>query len=113
MRTRQRNLGTRRVCRACETKYYDLNKPEPSCPRCGAPSSPDEGDPRAVALARAKAEGPRKRSKDEDLPFGLGDEPDSSTESDGDGDDDLDDEGLDELGDLTEEGGDFQDDDYE
>jgi uncharacterized protein (TIGR02300 family) len=106
MRTSQRNLGTRRVCRSCGTKFYDLNKPEPSCPRCGAPAGDDDGDPRAVAMARIKAEGPRKRSKDEeDLPFGLGEEPDSATDDD--------DEEMDELGELTEESGDDYDEDFE
>ena len=31
-----RDLGTKYVCYKCGTKFYDLNKPEPLCPKCGA-----------------------------------------------------------------------------
>jgi hypothetical protein len=27
-------LGTKYLCFSCETKFYDLNKPEPVCPKC-------------------------------------------------------------------------------
>ena len=29
-------LGNRYVCYECGTKFYDLTKPEPLCPECGA-----------------------------------------------------------------------------
>lgn len=29
-------LGTRFVCYQCGTKFYDLNRPEPTCPSCEA-----------------------------------------------------------------------------
>lgn len=29
-------LGTRFTCFSCGTKFYDLNRPEPLCPECGA-----------------------------------------------------------------------------
>ncbi|HMV66429.1 MAG TPA: FYDLN acid domain-containing protein [Myxococcota bacterium] len=29
-------LGTRYACFQCGTKFYDLNRPEPTCPDCGA-----------------------------------------------------------------------------
>ncbi len=29
-------LGTKYHCFACQAKFYDLNRPEPICPRCGA-----------------------------------------------------------------------------
>lgn len=28
-------LGTKHTCPECETKFYDLNKPEAVCPACG------------------------------------------------------------------------------
>ncbi len=31
-----KDLGTRHVCWKCEAKFYDLNKPSPACPKCGA-----------------------------------------------------------------------------
>jgi len=29
-------LGTRYICFACAARFYDLNRPEPICPKCGA-----------------------------------------------------------------------------
>jgi uncharacterized protein (TIGR02300 family) len=31
-----RDLGSKYVCYKCGTKFYDLKKPVPSCPKCGA-----------------------------------------------------------------------------
>ena len=31
-----RDLGTKYVCFKCGTKFYDLKKPVPACPKCGA-----------------------------------------------------------------------------
>jgi uncharacterized protein (TIGR02300 family) len=31
-----RELGTKHLCFKCGTKFYDLKKPEPVCPKCGA-----------------------------------------------------------------------------
>jgi hypothetical protein len=30
------NLGRKYTCYSCHTKFYDLGKPEPLCPKCGA-----------------------------------------------------------------------------
>ena len=29
-------LGTKYHCFSCQAKFYDLNRPEPICPKCGA-----------------------------------------------------------------------------
>ncbi len=29
-------LGSKHECYSCGTKFYDLGKPEPICPKCGA-----------------------------------------------------------------------------
>ena len=29
------NLGNKRVCKKCQAKFYDFNKDELSCPKCG------------------------------------------------------------------------------
>lgn len=29
-------LGTKRTCRACGARFYDLEKPQPVCPKCKA-----------------------------------------------------------------------------
>lgn len=31
-----KDLGTKHVCFKCGTRFYDLKKPEPLCPKCGA-----------------------------------------------------------------------------
>ena len=31
-----KDLGTKHTCFKCGTKFYDLHKPEPLCPKCGA-----------------------------------------------------------------------------
>ena len=31
-----KDLGTKHACFKCGTKFYDLKKPEPLCPKCGA-----------------------------------------------------------------------------
>src|SRR5512135_527526 len=31
-----KDLGTKHVCFKCGTRFYDLKKPEPICPKCGA-----------------------------------------------------------------------------
>jgi predicted nucleic acid-binding Zn-ribbon protein len=31
-----KDLGTKHVCFKCGTRFYDLRKPEPICPKCGA-----------------------------------------------------------------------------
>jgi hypothetical protein len=71
-------LGKRYACFQCGTKFYDLNRPEPMCPECGA-------DQREAPVRDIKAllAGRRARSSEE-----AGDEEE--------GDDDLDDLGLDE-----------------
>lgn len=46
-----KDLGTKHVCFKCAAKFYDLKKPDPICPKCGA-------DQRDVA---AKPEGRRSR----------------------------------------------------
>jgi uncharacterized protein (TIGR02300 family) len=30
-----RDLGAKFVCFKCSTKFYDMKKPEPVCPKCG------------------------------------------------------------------------------
>jgi uncharacterized protein (TIGR02300 family) len=44
-----KDLGTKYVCFKCAAKFYDLKKPDPICPKCGADqreaaaSKPSEG----------------------------------------------------------------------
>lgn len=31
-----KDLGTKFVCFKCSTKFYDMKKPDPLCPKCGS-----------------------------------------------------------------------------
>lgn len=31
-----KDLGTKHTCFKCGTRFYDLKKPDPLCPKCGA-----------------------------------------------------------------------------
>jgi uncharacterized protein (TIGR02300 family) len=57
------SLGTRFTCYDCSKKFYDLNKPEPICPGCGANQFEDPTpDPRVAVMERYK--GSRMSAKD-------------------------------------------------
>jgi hypothetical protein len=86
-------LGTKRTCRACATRFYDLEKPEPTCPKCKAvydisadpvlpplePQSQEELEAEREEIAKLRRE-KRGRPLDED----KGDE--SSSEEQGEED---------------------------
>lgn len=46
-------LGKKYTCYSCHTKFYDLGKPEPICPKCGADQRDAEEAP-VVSTPRAK-----------------------------------------------------------
>lgn len=48
-----KDFGTKYVCFKCSTKFYDMKKPDPICPKCGA-------DQREATTTRA-SEGRRSR----------------------------------------------------
>ena len=49
-------LGKRYQCFQCGLKFYDLNRPEPLCPKCGADQRENPNpDPREAILARFKS----------------------------------------------------------
>ncbi len=96
MRTRPRSLGTRHVCPDCETKYYDMGKPDSACPRCSTPAHSEDGDPRADAMARIKADGPIDRNAHDDEPTSEAAKKSTANEED-------EEEELEELGELTQE----------
>jgi uncharacterized protein (TIGR02300 family) len=52
-----KDLGNKYVCWKCETKFYDLHKPVPVCPKCGADQRerPAAKPARASRAAAAKA----------------------------------------------------------
>ena len=96
-------LGEKYVCYSCGAKFYDLGKPEPRCPKCGADQreAPRQTKTRTPAPAAEVVERPVKRSRlldDDDDEIAI--EPDADTDTEAD---DLD---L-GLGDVVDEGEDF------
>ena len=72
---RKLRFGTKWTCYSCGAKFYDLNKPEPICPKCGA----DQRESPAFQAARSKPPRPRRRSSPKramppPLPSGLDDD---------------------------------------
>lgn len=58
----QAELGSKYTCFKCECKFYDLQAPEPLCPRCGADQREDPNpDPRAAFLAKLRRPSPPPR----------------------------------------------------
>jgi uncharacterized protein (TIGR02300 family) len=49
-----KDLGNKFVCFKCSTKFYDLKKPDPICPKCGA-------DQRESPALKAPSESRRSR----------------------------------------------------
>ena len=47
------NLGKKYTCYSCHTKFYDLGKPLPLCPKCGADQRDAEEQP-LVTSGRGK-----------------------------------------------------------
>lgn len=93
-------LGTRYACYSCGTKFYDLGKPVPSCPDCGADQR--EAPVRDIKSllskggARKRAESDADELEEEDLDDELG----GADDEEADEDDEM---GL--LGDDDEEEG--------
>lgn len=46
--------GTKHTCWSCGTKFYDLGRPDPKCPKCGA--DPAEAPATVGAVAAAEEE---------------------------------------------------------
>lgn len=87
-------LGKRYQCFQCGLKFYDLNRPEPLCPKCGADQRENPNpDPRDAILARFKGKAMPKSASADEL----------SEEEEGDEDLDLSDE--EDIDEDDEEGG--------
>jgi hypothetical protein len=85
-------LGTRYQCFQCNTKFYDLNRPEPLCPKCGADQRENPNpDPREALLAKLKGKTSKARL-DETFDEEEADEEDLDIDEDDD-DEDEDEEG--------------------
>ncbi len=40
-----RDFGMKHLCFKCSAKFYDLKKPEPICPKCGANQKDNQSKP--------------------------------------------------------------------
>jgi uncharacterized protein (TIGR02300 family) len=52
--TRSPQLGSKRVCVSCSTRFYDMTKAPPVCPKCGTVQPPE------VVRVRAPVREPRR-----------------------------------------------------
>ena len=77
-----KDLGTKFTCFKCSTKFYDMKKPDPICPKCGADqrdspaNRPPQESRRGRLAAVPKAVEPVEPAEETDL---LGDD-DEDTE---------------------------------
>jgi hypothetical protein len=65
---RMADLGKKHECSACGAKYYDLGKPEPLCPKCGANldgKTLEEVEAEAAAAKAAEEEAALAEAKQE------------------------------------------------
>ncbi len=55
-----KDLGAKHTCYQCGTRFYDLKKPAPICPKCGADQrqSPAQKSPPAAERRRAAPKPP-------------------------------------------------------
>lgn len=80
-----KDLGIKHTCFKCQTKFYDLRKPVPLCPKCGADQreSPALKAPASEKRVRATPRKPEPVAdpvgEDDDLPL---DEDDEAVEDD-------------------------------
>lgn len=97
-------LGNKHECYSCGTKFYDLGKAEPICPKCGANqkdvSSSDTPSSSQSSRRRRKAEVvPKSIDVEEDEPIGDIDEeivPDAELDGAALDDDDEEEEDFDD-----------------
>ncbi len=62
-------LGKRYSCFSCGTRFYDLNREEPTCPSCGKDQRDDPSPaPHIVLLSKLKAERKRARAAPKEAP---------------------------------------------
>ena len=89
-----KDLGTKHICFKCGTKFYDLKKAEPICPKCGADQRHGPASKPSPAAERRRA--PPKAAVAAAPVEPEGDEPEADLDEDADGDDDDDDDEDDE-----------------
>jgi uncharacterized protein (TIGR02300 family) len=85
-----KDLGTKHSCFKCSTKFYDMKKPVPVCPKCGADQreSPAlKAPPPSERRSRAAAKPIVPLVEEADAAEELDEELDEADEEDADDDD--------------------------
>ena len=59
-----RDLGTKYVCFKCGTKFYDLKKPVPTCPKCGSDQR-EAPSPKSASTRQSRAAAPKEAEEAE------------------------------------------------
>lgn len=57
------DLGEKHICGDCDTRYYDLGRPDATCPKCGSVNRVDEEVALASTLGRRS---PKRMQPDTD-----------------------------------------------
>ena len=97
------DLGQKHECSECGAKFYDLGKPDPDCPRCGAPVSGEAEEPKPKSRKKRRAASPAKAAA------AVAEPVDRSL---GDGDEDLGNDDVEDIDeDLDEDLEEFEDED--
>jgi len=73
-----RDLGTKYVCFKCGTKFYDLKKPVPACPKCGA----DQRDAPTGKSAPTRAQRAAQAKEEAEAPAAAEEEADEKEKED-------------------------------
>jgi uncharacterized protein (TIGR02300 family) len=60
-----KDLGTKHTCFKCGTRFYDLKKPEPLCPKCGADQRQSPASKPTAAERRRQPKAPPPPPKPE------------------------------------------------
>ncbi len=95
-------LDKRYTCFKCSTKFYDLNKAEPFCPKCGADQREDPTPDPKVALLQKGGRGVSRVQPVVAKPPVAEGEAEADEEAEFDLDEDLDEEEFSD-GDIEEE----------
>jgi len=98
---RKAKLGERWVCFSCSVKFYDLKKPEPLCPKCGANQKESplfKQKPKRARKSAKKAARPPVPVEEE---IEVRDDADDSPDDDNDDELDLDDLEMSEDEDMS------------
>ena len=85
-----KDLGSKHVCFKCGTRFYDLKKAEPLCPKCGADQR--QSPAKAAPEKRSRAAARPAAVPEPEVAEAADTEVDEEVDADGDEDEDDDDD---------------------